>query len=279
MPGEIIYSSAPEIRSPGQFVGALKADLRVSSGPAWRIFLRDYHARYRQARLGYASLLVPPLVVTLTWVYVNHVGVFHVGDTQIPYVAYVLAGTLLWQLFMDALTGPLNQLSAARESLKKTRLPHEAWILAGVLNALLGFTIRLVLLIPVLIVAGTPLSWTVVFVPVGIVTILVAGTAIGTLVTPAGLLYGDVRQGLVVIASFWFFVTPIVYARPEHGASAVLIELNPLTPLIDATRGWLTGGSASQLGVVVAILAASAVVLMVAWIIYRLARPHLVAIL
>ena len=194
-------------------------------------------------------------------------------------MVYVLSGMLLWQLFVDSLNGPLTKLSGAREVLRRTKLPHETWILAGVLDALFGLAVRLLLLVPVLIWFGTPVRWTMLLVPLGMLAMVILGTAVGLLLTPAGILYVDIRQGLLLVASFWFFLTPIVYQAPRAGATALLVKLNPLTPLVVSTRAWLTGGRGASVGIVIAIVLGATLLLVSVWIVYRLARQHLIAVL
>jgi hypothetical protein len=40
---------------------------------------------------------------TLAWVYLNASGIVKVTNTGMPYPVYVLTGTMLWQMFTEAL--------------------------------------------------------------------------------------------------------------------------------------------------------------------------------
>src|SRR5688572_18986408 len=110
---EVVYSADSQLRSPGRLVSDLWTDLRVSPSVAWRLFLHSLRANYRQSRLGYVWLLLPPLATTATWVYLSSIRVLDVGPTETPYTVYVLTGTILWQVFAEALQSPLQQLTAA----------------------------------------------------------------------------------------------------------------------------------------------------------------------
>jgi lipopolysaccharide transport system permease protein len=92
------------------------------------------------------------------------------------------------------------------------------------------------------------------------------------LVAPVGLLYADVGRAMGMATGFWFFLTPIIYRVPESG----LLRLNPVTPLLDTTRAWLTASPAATEGFVFVSVAAL-ILLSFAWFIHRLARPHVVA--
>lgn len=274
---ETVYSAEPVLRSPRRFAAAAAADLRVVPAGARRIWLRGLQARHRQSRLGYVWLLAPSLAIALTWVYLDYADIVGFGDVGIPYVAYVLSGVLLWQAFSDALQAPLKQLQAARHMLTKARLPHETWIVAGALDVVFNLLIRLVVLAVVLAAAGTSAGWSLLLAPLGLAVLVVLGLAIGLALAPLGLLYEDVGQAIAVATGFWFFLTPIVYPWPVDLPGTALIELNPVTPVLATTRAWITGAPGAAPGQLAAVGAAALVLLAASWLVYRLARPHLVA--
>jgi lipopolysaccharide transport system permease protein len=276
MPDETVYSAEPLLTSPRRFASVAAAELRIVPSTSWRVWRRDLRARHRQAWLGYVWLVVPPLAIALTWVYLDHAGLLRFGDTDIPYLAYVLTGTMLWLVFTDALQAPLRRLSEARPILAKARLPHETWMLAGLLDVLLGFAVRVPVLAIVLALSGAPLSAAVLLVPLGVVALAALGMAVGLVLSPIGLLYEDIRQGLTVAIGLLFFLTPVIYPWPAEGAGARLVELNPVTPLLVETRGWLTGAPGAAAVDFAAVFAGSLVLLTLAWVVYRLAQPHLV---
>lgn len=274
---ETVYSSAPALGSPRRFAAEALGDLRIVPRPAWRMFRREMRARFRQSLLGSAWLVVPTLATTLVWVYLDHAGVLHFGETGTPYIVYVLAGLLLWQAFLEALNMPLKRLTAAREVLKKARLPHETFLVAGALEVVLGFAVRLVPLAVVMAFAGAPVRVTILLVPLGFAVLVVLGFLIGLLVAPLGLLYEDIGQGILVVGTLWFFLTPVVYPLPASGTTAALVRLNPVTPVLVTTRSWLTGAPGAEPVATALVAVGSLVLLVLAWATYRLARPHLVA--
>lgn len=270
---EVVYSADSQLRSPGAFAAALRSDLRVAPAVAWHLFVRRLQAGYRQSWLGYLWLLLPPLATSGAWVYLNSARILDVGPTELPYPVYVLTGTLLWQVFADALGAPLQQLSTARAILTKSRIPHEAMLLAGVVEVGFNFLVRLAVLVPVLLWFGVRWSPTLPLVPLGVAALALLGFSIGLLLAPVGLLYQDVSRGLTLALGIWFFLTPIIYPPAASGPAA----LNPVSPLLAATRGWLTGSAAPGARGLAAVVAASLAALAVGWGCYRLARPHLVS--
>ena len=60
---------------------------------------------------------------------------------------------------------------------------------------------------------------------------------------------------------------------PPH---TFLIRLNPVTPVLVTTRSWLIGGGGGTPGALALVFAAALALLVIAWLVYRLAQPHLV---
>jgi lipopolysaccharide transport system permease protein len=268
---ETIYSADAELQHPLRFVRAAADDLRLSFEPAWQLFRRNLQVRYRRAWLGYLWLLLPTLGTTAVWVYVQSRRIISVAPTDLPYPVHVLAGMVFWLVFVDALNAPLQQLSAGRQLITRSRVPHEALIGAGILEVLLNCAVRLVILAAALIAYRAPVGPGVLLVPFGIAALLLFGLAVGLLLAPLGMLYDDVGRAMALGIGFLFFLTPIFYRAPDSGP----LRFNPVTPLLDTTRAWLTSGSASS-GFAAVTLAGGAILLF-AWLLHRIARPHVVA--
>jgi lipopolysaccharide transport system permease protein len=277
MANETVYSAASPLLAPRRFLASALRDLRAVPAAGWRLFARTLQARYRQSALRWAWIVVPPLVTTLTWVFLSRAGVIHIKGTGMPYAAYVGSGAVAFQLFLDCLNAPMTRLAAATEVLKYARLPHESWVVAGLLDALFGFVVRLALLVPLLIVLGSLGGPTLLLVPVGAFGLATLGLGLGLLLAVPGRLYSDVAQALTVVTTLLFFLTPVFYVPPTTGVIAKLLSLNPITPGVVTTRAWLTGTHAGDVGTFAAVTAGAVVLLGVAWLLYRLAQPHLVA--
>ena len=277
MTDETIYSAAPELRQPGRLFAAAGEDLRRSGAVAWQLFRRNLQARYRRAWLGYLWLLLPTVGTTLVWVYVHATQVVRIAPTAMAYPVYVLAGTVLWQVFVDALNAPLQQFTAGRQMITRSRVPHEALVLSGLLEVLFNTLPRLLVLAAAIPLFGERIAWTVVLVPAGVAALALFGTMLGLFLAPVGLLYDDVGRGVLLVTGLWFFLTPVIYPVPARGHASLLVRLNPVTPLIDTTRGWLTSGTASVHAGFAPVVAVTIPLLALAWLFHRLARPHVIA--
>jgi lipopolysaccharide transport system permease protein len=268
---ETVYDAEPALSRPRRFFLEAAGDLRRSMRSGWTLFRSEMRAYKRRSALGYAWLLLPALTTAILCSYIQARGIVRVAPTALPYPLFVLAGVVFWQTFADALNAPLRQLRTATRLISRTRVPHEAIIVSAVLATLTNAGARLAILIVALLLFGVAFKASWLLLPLGLASIIVLGLALGLLAAPLGLLYEDVGRGLLLVTGLWFFLTPVLYPLPNSG----WFSLNPMAPLIEGTRGWLLGASAPLPFFIVAAGAIAALAL--AWLLYRVARPHVIA--
>ena len=271
-----LYTPESSLSSPLVMVREMFRDLLASRELAWRLAVRDIRAQYRQAFLGILWAFILPLANTVTWIFLSRAGIVSVGETVLPYPVYVFTGTMLWAILMDALTAPIQRTVAARDMLARLNFPREALVVSGIYQTLFNAGIKILLLIGALILLGINPGWNVLLFPLGMLSLVLVGTAIGLLITPVGMLYTDVGRAIPLLMQFLMYVSPVVFPIPKEGWAALLFQINPLTPLIVVARNWLTGFPAEFLGYFLAVNAVALASLLVVWVAYRLAMPILI---
>jgi homopolymeric O-antigen transport system permease protein len=271
-----VYTPESSLANPRRMVREMFRDLASGRELAWRLAVRDISAQYRQAFLGILWAFILPLANTSVWIFLNATGVVAISDTTLPYPVYAFTGTMLWAIFMDALNAPMQQVTAAKGMLAKLNFPRESLILSGIYQTLFNAAIKIALLLGVLSIFGVNPGWGLLLFPFGIFSLILVGTAVGLLITPVGMLYNDVGRALPLLMQFLMYVTPVVFPMPKAGWVATLFALNPLTPVILTSRDWLTGFSPGYLWYFLIVNAVSVVVLLVVWVVYRLAMPILI---
>lgn len=247
-----------------------------SRGLTWRLFLRQISARYRQSVLGYVWAVVPAIVTVATFTFLNRSEVLSIGETDIPYPAYVLLGMTVWQLFSNGITSTAQSVSNAGDMIKKVRFPHESLVLAAFGQSVLDFLIRLVLLAAVLAWFRVELAATVLWTPLVLLGLSVLTVGCGYLLALANAVFRDISNALGVLMTFAMFVTPVVYPPPTTWPTSLINYVNPVSPFIIAaqdltTKGYLTHPEALVLGCGVAVL-----VFVVGWRTFHVAMPRIV---
>lgn len=271
-----IYTPESLLAHPRAMLCEMIRDLIASGELGWRLAVRDISANYRQTFLGFLWAIILPLANTLVWIFLSRSGVVTVSETALPYPVYVFTGTMLWAIFMDALHAPLHVTTAAKGMLTKINFAREALILAGIYQTLFNTGIKVILMIVTLLALGFYPGWNLILFPLGILSLILVGTALGLLITPVGLLYTDIGKAIPLLMQFLMYFTPVVFPMPKEGWTATLFQANPLTPLILSSRDWLTGFSPEYVGHFLLINAISIILLMIFWVIYRLAMPILI---
>jgi lipopolysaccharide transport system permease protein len=272
----IVHTPDSAVRRPGRLLRELVADIRASRSLAWRLAVRDIRAQYRQSYLGYLWAFVMPLANTAVWIMLNHTGVVRVADTPIPYPAYVFTGTMIWQLLVEAVQSPLQQVGMSRSFLTKLNFPRESLIISGIIKQALSLGIKLVILVPAVMFFGVMPDWHLTLVPLALLAVIMTGVAIGLIIAPLGLLYTDVGRVVPLLAQFFMYITPVVFAMPQGGVMAKVFAINPATPLVLTTRAWLTGSATPMLGAFLIVVCGSAVLLFLGTLLYRLTLPILI---
>ncbi len=270
------YSPAPAMADPLNLLREMFADLRISRGLAWQITLRDFKALYRQSYAGYLWAFLPPLFASATFIILQSGNVVNFAKTDIPYVAFVLIGTILWQVFADSLSNPMRVMQSSKPMLTKINFPREALILSALQMSLINFAIRLVILIPIALWFRFPIGGGTLLFPVGILALILLGTTIGLFLATIGMLYQDVARGLMLVTNLWMFLTPVVFPVTGNGLAGRLMQINPVTPLLETSRDWFTGKQPDMLGQFLLITALTLVGLAIAWIVYRIFLPRVI---
>ena len=270
------YSPESPLAHPAKLWRDMKQDLWAGRELAWRLAVRDISSQYRQSALGVLWALINPLTTTAVWLFLSTSRLVQVADTGLPYPVFVFTGTLRWSILVDSFNAPLGQVNGNRALLAKINFPREALILTGIYQTLFNAAIKLGILLLVLPFLGVHPGWGGLLIPVGILALVLTGTALGLAITPIGALYGDIGRGIPLITQFLMFLSPVVFPLATTGWTGTLMRLNPLTPLILNARAWFTGQPPQLLGEWALALGGSAVLLLVAWMVYRLAIPILI---
>ncbi len=273
---EVVYTPESQLRHPRELLRSMWRDLLASRELAWRLMVRDISAQYRQSILGILWAFLPPIAMALVFVILNSRKLINIGETDIPYPAFAIFGTVLWQVFVDSLNAPLRVVTASKPMLAKINFPKEALILSGLGQTLFNLGIKLLILVVVFIIYKLPLGWGTPLSLLAMMVLVLLGTTFGLLITPIGVLYTDVARGLGLVTGLWFFLTPVVYPPPTSFPFSLLAILNPVSPILVGARDLATRGVLHDPIPFFVVVSIMLVVLAVSWVIYRLAIPILV---
>jgi lipopolysaccharide transport system permease protein len=273
---KVVYTPASQMRTPGLLIRSMFKDLAGSRELAWRLFIRDVSAQYRQSILGIFWAFLPPILSGIVFIILQSKKVVNFGATDIPYPVFVLVGTTLWQVFSESINAPLKSVAMAKPMLAKINFPREALFVSAFYQTVFNFLIKSVIIIGVLLIFKVQITAGLLLAPFAILMLILFGMSLGLFLTPIGTLYTDIQQGLMVFLQFWFFVTPVVYPPPQTFPYSLIATLNPVSHLLSGARDLITKGQISNIEPFLFISGLTLIAVFVSWLIYRVALPILI---
>jgi ABC-type polysaccharide/polyol phosphate export permease len=198
---------------------------------------RQLRARYKQALLGFAWALIPPVTMMLVMTFFVQRAV--TIETQgVPYPIFSFVALLAWNFFANSVSGGSGSLLGNIALLNKVYCPREVFPVASTITAGVDATIGLSVLTLLFIGHSFLPKVTAVWLPV-LLAVLIAFTIGVTLTLSALVVYlRDLRHLLPMITQMGLLATPIAYGMnkiPEDLRLAYS-AVNPLAPVIDGLR-------------------------------------------
>jgi lipopolysaccharide transport system permease protein len=198
---------------------------------AWR----DVKVRYQQTILGAAWAIVQPLasVAIFTFVFGRLAKMPSGGE---PYFVVVMAGQLAWQLFANSLSNTSGSLVGNSHLIAKVYFPRLAVPLSTIAVALVDFLILLVLYAIAVMWTGTVPTINVVLLPVFITLALVLALGAGLWLAALTVRFRDFRIVVPFLLQIGVFATPVGYRTDSLTTWQPVLDLNPMTGVVDAFR-------------------------------------------
>ncbi len=239
----------------------------------WRLFLRNFAARYKQSLLGYAWAVIMPLFAVATFVFLKKAGVILIGETGVPYVIFALAGLAVFQLFSSGLAAGCTALVEAGDMIAKVNFPREVLVIAAMAGAVFEFVVKIILLLGVCAFLHFIPPFSALLSLAAIIPMILLTMGLALFFSLVHAVFRDTAQAVSVAAMFLMFLTPVLY--PAKGPHAWIFRLNPLTGLVDGPRdlfiyGQMKGTMDFALASVLALL-----VFLVGWRVFHMVETKI----
>jgi ABC-2 type transport system permease protein len=209
----------------------------------WLLTKRDLSVRYTTNALGYVWSVLDPLLMSLIYFFV-FVVVFHRGANQgeDPYIVYLMAGLLPWTWFNSALTDATRVFSKEAKLVRSVKLPQSLWVARIVLSKGIEYVASLAVLVIFAIFFNAPVTWYVLWFPVGLVLQAILVYGLGLIVAPLTVFYKDLERAVRLILRVLFYASAVLYSPTQwpdevHGFPIKpILQLNPLTGIMGLYR-------------------------------------------
>lgn len=197
---------------------------------------RDFKSKYMNSLLGSLWAIIQPLAMIIVYTMIFS----QVMQAKLPgmesiyaYSIYLCAGLLTWTYFVDTLNRTIGVFLDQSDLIKKVSFPRTALPLTILFSASIDFIIIYGLFFAYLIISGI-MPWEILWAVLPLLALqqLIAvcmGVFFGTL----NVFFRDVNHFIGVVLQFWFWLTPIVYAKdivPE--SFQIIFQINFMAPII-----------------------------------------------
>jgi lipopolysaccharide transport system permease protein len=194
---------------------------------------KEIKIRYKSSWLGYVWSLANPLAFMLLYFIVF--GVFmRTQAPGYPYPLFLIAGLFPWQWFANSVNAAPNIFLGNSSLIKKVRFPRNLLVMSTVLHDGTHFVLSIPIILGGLLMYRHSPSWSwLLGIPLLIPAQVLMVYGLALTIASVNLFFRDLERLTVLLTTFLFFLTPVVYPlatvpAPYH----VLIYLNPAVPLI-----------------------------------------------
>ncbi len=227
-------------------------------GLVWQMTKRDVLGRYRGSFIGLAWSFFNPLLLLAIYTFVFSV-IFKVkwrlkgSESTGDFALALFSGLIIFMLFSECLSKAPGLILANPNLVKKVVFPLEIlpWVTLG--SAFFHFLVSFGVLLAACLLITHTLHWTVVFVPLVVLPLLLISVGLIWFLSSLGVYLRDVGQAMALIIMALNFMCPIFYPLSSVPIQyRPLLYLNPITPLVEQMRNLvLEGGMPNwvQLGV------------------------------
>lgn len=233
---------------------------------------RDLSLRYQNSFMGFGWAVFAPLLQMLIFsVVFTRVVPLDTGGTPYPVYAYV--GLWSWNLFAASLRFAGTSLTANPNLVTKVYFPREILPFSAVLVSLFDFAVASTVLGLLMWYYGIEVGWSIAFIPVIVVVQLAFTVGLALLVSMAHLFYTDVKHIFELVLTVWMFATAVLYPVERIGGTlGRVLQVNPMTPIIDAYRDVLLRGTLPEAAPFTAAAAVAFLTFLVSWILFHRAE-------
>ena len=196
-----------------------------------QLVARDFKTKYKRSVLGVLLSFLNPLL-TMVVQYIIFSTLFR---SDIPnFALYLLTGIVCFNFFSEATTMALGSIVNNAPLITKVYVPKYIYPLTRVMSSAVNFLLALVPLFAVVLITGTPLRWSVLLMPVGLLCMFAVSLGIGMLLASAMVFFRDTQFLWGVVSMLWMYATPIFY--PESIIPARFMTLYKCNPLYHIVR-------------------------------------------
>ena len=243
----------------------------------WQLFKRDFFAAYKKSFIGIFWRFIAPITGIVSWVFLREAKVLNVGELDMPYLPYVLTGSMAFGLFRGFYNSACTTLSAGQGLVMQVNYPHEALLFKQLANQLSNFLFVFATNIIILLAYGYTPSWKIILFPLVILPMFFLGAAFGLIFSMISIVAVDINKIANFGLGLLMFATPVLYSQ-EFGSDILktVMRWNPLTYFVCSARNIMVKGTLYQPNAYFLCAAISFVLFMFAWRLFYVSENKII---
>jgi len=217
----------------------------------WQFVCRDLRERYRSSALGMLWALITPLAMLAVYTLVFGV-IFKSrwpdshSDSILDFSLTLFTGLVAFGVFADSANRAPGLVVGQINLVKKVVFPLETLVASSVGAAVARSLIELIIVLVGLVVSGQGWHWTMVFLPLYYLPLVLICLGVGWFLSALGVFLRDINHVVGVVVQLLLFLTPVFYSidlfKPLPPLVRDLVAANPLHVIIDGFRRCLVWG-------------------------------------
>jgi ABC-type polysaccharide/polyol phosphate export permease len=164
-------------------------------------------------------------------------------DTGVPYPLFAFVGLTAWNFLASSLRFAIASLTSNPNLVTKVYFPREVFPFSTTLVSLIDFAVSGVVLIGLMAWYHVTPTLAILYLPIILAVHIAFTLGMCLILSMANLFYRDVKYLFEIILTVWMFLTSVLYpVALVGGRTAAVMQLNPMTPVIDGYRAVLLYG-------------------------------------
>jgi lipopolysaccharide transport system permease protein len=195
------------------------------------------------------------------------------GSATIPYALFAMTGLCVWSYFQAAMVMGTASLVSNYFLIKRTPCPRITFPVSALIASTPTIGIVLVTTLVTGLATGS-LSVRALLIPLAILWLLLLTAAIVAACASTAVYFRDVVNALPLVLQVGVFVAPVGYALGSmSGITHLIVELNPLTGVIEMWRWMLLAGYSFEPTPIVIAVVETVVLATVGWWLFARLEP------
>jgi lipopolysaccharide transport system permease protein len=223
-------------------IKAKKSIISFDFGELWEyrelllvMAIRDIKVRYKQTFMGASWAIIQPLAQMVIFSFFFG-KLAKIPSEGIPYPIFSYSGLLLWLFFSNSVAAISNSMIVNTGILKKVYFPRLIIPLSSSIVFLVDYLIAFIILLCLIVFFHFSIRIEYFLLPLIVFLTWLLSIGLGCLFASLNVKYRDLRIALPFLIQLLMYATPVIYPASVAGQFQWIVNINPLTGLIETHR-------------------------------------------